>query len=143
MTKFSGLSNLNKALRVSTAGMQVQNQRLLVISQNIANTGTRATEAGGAAYQRKLISFKNHFDNTLGTEVVKVAEISRDQAPFKVVYSPSDPGANAEGFVNESNVRPMVELADMREASLTHEANLRAYEKTLSMMQESISLLKN
>lgn len=142
MARSSNISNLNRALHVSTAGIQAQNKRLLVISQNIANIGSRASEPGGAAYQRKLISFKNVIDSKTGMEIIRPGPVTHDTAPSKMVYSPTDPGANTQGFVAESNVRPMIELTDMREANLTHKANLRAYEKALSMIHETINLLK-
>ena len=74
---------------------------------------------------------------------MQVKSIGTDQSPFKTVYSPGDPAADKNGMVSMSNVNPMVEMADMREASLSHEANLRAYEKALKMMEETVGLLKN
>lgn len=140
---FNSISDLSRSLKVSSSGMNVHNKRLLVVAQNIANAGTKATEPGGPAYQRKLIRFVNRYDRHIGTDLVQIQSITRDHTPFKMVYAPEDPGANAEGFVAESNVKPMIELADMREASLSHEANLKAYEKALSIWQETINLLKS
>jgi flagellar basal-body rod protein FlgC len=137
------VSDLNKALKMSAAGMKVQSKRLLVIAQNLANVDTRATEPGGEAYRRKLISFHNKQDFKSKLQLVDVSSISRDQSPFKLVYSPEDPGANQDGYVAQSNVNPFIEMADMREASRSHEANLRAFEKALSLIQETIGLLRN
>lgn len=135
-------SSLTKAMQVATSGMQVQNQRILVISQNLANAGTRA-DKGEEPYQRQVISFHTVLDKKTGANLVKVKKIGKDGAPPVRVYSPGDPAADKEGYVYESNVKPMAEIADMREAGRSHEANLRAFEKILSMLQNTIGILKN
>lgn len=137
------VSDLKKALKMSAAGMGAQMRRLRVIAENLANVDTRATTPGGDAYRRKLISFQNKHDFKNDLHLVQIKSVSRDQSPFKMVYSPNDPGANEEGFVAQSNVNPFIEMADMREASRSHEANLRAFERTLSLFQETIGLLRN
>jgi flagellar basal-body rod protein FlgC len=135
-------SDLMKSLKISTAGMQAQNSRLVIISQNLANANTRPSEKGADPYRRKLITFKQMVDPATGSHVVKASDVKYDQTPFKKVYSPGDPTADAQGYVKESNVNPLMELADLREASRSHEANLRAYEKSLSMIQDTIALLR-
>ncbi|MCX7338801.1 MAG: flagellar basal body rod protein FlgC [Alphaproteobacteria bacterium] len=135
------LSPLAKAMRIATAGMQAQDQRILIISQNLANAGAKATP-GTMPYQRKTISFQTVLDKKQGVELLKLKKIGRDTSPMNKSYNPHDPAANKDGYVLESNVKPMIELADMREASRSHEANLRAFEKSLSMFQNTISLLK-
>lgn len=136
----ANVSDLSKALKVSSAGMAAQNSRLLVISQNIANA--QSMTANGTPYRRKVITFKNEKDPKHGVDVVKIKAINHDKTPFTMAYKPNHPNANAQGMVAETNVKPLIEFADMREAGLTHQANLKSYEKTLNMMQETISLLK-
>ncbi|MBI1954241.1 MAG: flagellar basal body rod protein FlgC [Proteobacteria bacterium] len=137
------MSGLIKSMLISSSGMQAQSHRLLVIAQNLANAGTKAPKLGEHPYQRKTVTFKNVYDPKTGVEKVELTKINHDLSPFPLVYSPGDPGANENGYVEESNVKPMIEMADMREASRSHEANLRAYEKALAMLQDTISLLKS
>ncbi len=137
------ISDLSKSLKVSTAGMGVQNKRMLVISQNMANANTKPASPNEQPYQRKTISFKNQEDMKTGLSTVLVKSIDSDTSPFKEVYSPGDPAADEKGIVRMPNVNSMMEMMDMREAGLSHEANLRAYEKTLRMMEETIGLLRN
>ena len=120
--------------------MVAQQQRLLVISQNLANA--TAKNPDGSIYQRQTINFLNMLDSSTGLRLVRPGRIDKDSTPGKLVYKPGDPNANADGFVEESNVNSLIELADMREASRSHEANVKAYEKILSMLQEIIGLLK-
>lgn len=138
------ISDLHKSLKVSAAGMSVQNKRMLVISENLANANTKATIPGGLPYQRKTISFKNQTDPATGLTTVQVKSIGADKSPFKMVNDPNDPAADEKGNVLMPNVNSMMEMMDMREAGLTYEANLRAYEKTLRMVEETTAaLLKN
>lgn len=135
-------SPLQASLHVLTSGMKVQNQRVLIISENLANVGVKASRKGEKPYQRKLISFKTVYNKSIDAEVVEVKKISNDETPFDKVYSPHDPACDKYGFVEESNVKPMIELSDMKEASRAFDACLKAFERTQLMTQNVISLLK-
>lgn len=137
-----GLSTLQKVLHVALSSMQAQSQRLLVVAQNLANAGTRASTPGAMPYQRKTVAFGTELDRKKGVEVVKVKKIGRDHTPFPTTYSPGDPGADENGYVLETNVKSSVEMTDAMEAKRGYEASLKAYEKALSMQQDAISLLR-
>lgn len=137
------LSPLTKSLLVSTHGIIAQNSRQLAISQNLANADTRAEIPDGPAYKRKLVSYVNRYDSKRGVDLVKVRAVRYDNSPFKMVYDPSDPAANKNGYVAQSNVKPLIELADMREAGISHEANLKAFENTLGSMKGMIEILRS
>lgn len=134
---------LMQSLRLSASRLDVENKRMLIIAQNMANSGSRATKPGEQPFQRKVMSMKLTMDSKTKTPVIKAGKEQKDPTPFEKVYSPGDPGADEKGFVLTTNVKPMVEMTDMREAARTHQANLRAYEKTLGVIRESIDLLKN
>ena len=135
--------SLLKGLYVATSGMVAQNQRTLAITQNIGNAQTRADKPGGQPYKRKIVIFKNHYDAAKDVSLVKVDRIAYDNSPYKKVYSPGDPGADKDGFVLESNVQAIGEMADMRDASRSHEAATKAFEKIIQMLQSTIGVLKN
>lgn len=136
-------SDLNGSLRVASSGMTAQTKRLLVISQNLANVNTKSDIPGGEPYQRKTISFKAHKDLKTGLETVQVKDIGKDPSAFRSVYSPGDPAANAAGYVLLPNVNAITEAIDMRDAGNSHEANLKAYEKILKIIEETIGLLRH
>ncbi len=136
-------NTLSESLRASTAAIVAQNKRLLVITQNLANADTKPSTPGGEPYRRKTIVLSPETDSKTGTSIVKVKKIGTDPAPFKEVYDPKDPAADDKGYVKMPNIAPLMEMVDMREASLSHEANLRAYEKGLKMMEDTIGLLKS
>lgn len=135
-------SPLAKALLVSAHGIAAQNARLMAISQNIANASSRPTQPGESPYRRKIVSYTNRMDFKKGLNLVHLKPMQFDKSPFKSVYAPTDPAADAKGYVQESNVNPLVEMADMREAGLSQEANLKVMERCLGALSDTISLLK-
>ena len=71
-----------------------------------------------------------------------VGDVGRDNSPFALRYDTSHPAADAEGMVKMSNVSPILEMANMREASRSYEANLNLYEAGRKMRGLMIDLLK-
>jgi flagellar basal-body rod protein FlgC len=136
-------STLARALYVSTSGMVVQNKRMLIISENLANAGVRNPAPGVMPYRRRVPSFSTFYDKKTKSQLVTMGKIHHDKSPFLKVFAPEDPVADKDGFVYESNVKSILEMSDMREASRSHEGNLKAYERILAMLQNTINLLKN
>jgi flagellar basal-body rod protein FlgC len=53
-----------------------------------------------------------------------------DPADFTIEYDPGNPAADEKGMVKLPNVNVLVELADMREANRSYEANLQTVKQT-------------
>ena len=77
------MDDIIKTMRISGAGMRAQGNRLRVISQNIANVSSLPQEPGGKPYQRKVITFKNVLDRSIGLETVRTAKVQADKSEFK------------------------------------------------------------
>ena len=135
--------SLIKGLHVATSGMIAQNKRLLLISQNIANASSRGEGPNAEPYRRKIAQFQSLYDKKTGAQLVKVKQVKLDKTPYRKIYSPGDPSADEKGYVYESNVQPLIEVADMREAGRSHEANTKAFEKILQTIQNYLGLLKS
>ena len=136
------MTDLFKSLDISASGMRAQGTRLRVISENVANADSTATTPGGEPYRRKLVTFDSVLDRQLGIERVEVKRISRDPSEFGEKYLPNHPAADATGYVKTSNVNTMIEMADMREAQRSYEANLRVLQASRAMLQGTIELLR-
>ncbi len=136
------LNGLTRALNVAASGMKAQDMRLLVISQNLSNAHVRPERPGELPYQRQMVTFLSQFDPAMGARRVSIKDVKLDLSPFPKVFSPSDPAADKKGYVLEPNVNPLIELADMRESSRSHTANVRVFEKVLRMMQNTLDILK-
>ncbi len=133
---------LNKALSISAAGMATQTTRLRVIAENLANQDTTGSSPGADAYRRKTVTFEDRMDRTLGADTVDVKEIGQDMSEFPTHYDPTNPAANAQGYVKLPNVNSFVEMMDMRDAERTYQANLSVMQATRSMLTRAIDLLK-
>jgi flagellar basal-body rod protein FlgC len=73
---------------------------------------------------------------------VRVKQVGRDASEFPQRYDPSNPAANADGFVKQPNVNSVVEVMDMREAERSYSANLAVMQASRSMLTRTIDLLK-
>ena len=133
---------LDKSLTISAHGMQAQTTRLTVIAQNLANQDSTGSTPGAEPYQRKTVSFADKMDRALGTELVGVREIGKDHAAFPTRFDPANPAANAAGYVKLPNVNALVEMADMREAERSYQANLSVMQTTRGMLSRTIGMLR-
>jgi flagellar basal-body rod protein FlgC len=134
--------DIDKALAISAAGMQVQTTRLRVIAENLANQDSTATGPNGTPYRRKVVTFENRLDAALGTETVRIGRVGTDPAELPKRYDPSHPAADAQGYVQTPNVNPFVETMDMRAAERSYSANLNVMQASRNMLSRTIDLLK-
>jgi flagellar basal-body rod protein FlgC len=131
------------SIKIAGAGLEAQSTRLRIISENVANSQSTATTPGGDPYTRKTVSFDNVMDRTAGLSLVRVKDVGFDDAPFTVEQDPGNPAADDKGFVKMPNVNVLVELADMREANRTYEANLQVAKLSSDLMSQTVNLLKD
>jgi flagellar basal-body rod protein FlgC len=134
--------DLNKALGIAASGMTAQTTRLRVIAENLANQDTTGSKAGADAYRRKTVTFTDTMDRQLGAPTVQVKKIGQDDSEFQQRYDPSNPAANATGYVKLPNVNSLVEVMDMHEAERSYNANLAVMQSARGMLTRTIELLK-
>jgi flagellar basal-body rod protein FlgC len=135
-------NDLNQALNVSATGMEAQTTRLRVIAENIANQDTTGSSPGADPYRRKTITFESQMDRQAGVATVHVKNVGVDNSDLPQRYDPSNPAADAQGYVKLPNVNTFVEVMDMREADRSYSANLSVMQATRSMLNKTIDLLK-
>ncbi|OHD84541.1 MAG: flagellar basal body rod protein FlgC, partial [Sulfuricurvum sp. RIFCSPHIGHO2_12_FULL_44_8] len=73
---------------------------------------------------------------------VIVDKITRDDASPKMKYDPSHPDADANGYVAYPNINPVIEMADLVEATRSYQANVAAFESAKNMASSAISILQ-
>ena len=129
------------SMNVVGSGLTAQQLRLDVISENITNQNTTRTEGGDGPYRRKVVvlqsqdrmtPFQQALAQARGEPVssqggVQVAEIAEDPSDFKLVYDPTNPDANADGYVEMPNVDLIKEIADAMSASQAYSADVTAF----------------
>lgn len=114
-----------------------------VVSENLANAQSTGTTPGADPYRRKTITFENELDRVSGVTLVKLGDIGADRSAFRVELDPGHPAADASGYVKLPNVNMLIEMADMREASRSYEANLQVVRQAREMVSMTIDLLRN
>jgi len=137
------MSSFDDTLKTAASAMTAQTLRLRTISENIANANSTAASAGADPYRRKLVTFKNVLDRETGANTVKVDRIVPDAAPFELKYMPGHPAADASGYVRFPNVNSMIEMADLKDASRSYQANVDVIDVAKSMLSKAIGLLQN
>ncbi|MDR3627542.1 MAG: flagellar basal body rod protein FlgC [Ignavibacteriaceae bacterium] len=154
---------------ISAKGLSVQRKRMNLIAENIANADVTKT-ADGQPYKRKFLEItasKNQFADSLASEGntlplnvteaghipfqaptplanttdknINVNEVT-DKKQGNIVYMPESPDANADGYVEESNVNIVTEMVDMISATRSYEANLTALNSSKQLSKDSLEI---
>ncbi|HNT44712.1 MAG TPA: flagellar basal body rod protein FlgC [Syntrophorhabdaceae bacterium] len=136
--------------KISASGMKAQRKRMDIAASNLANVQTTNTEEGGP-YRKKDVVFKaadvsddKSFSGTLSKKVegVEIDSVKESDKPFQLVYNPSHPDANSEGYVTFPNVNLMEEMTDMTAAARAYEANVNVLNTTKDMFLKTLDLIK-
>ena len=144
-----------EALKISASGLTAQRIRLDVISNNIANAQTTKTAEGGP-YKRQDVVFtadeSNSFSSSLSSSMnknaelssggVKVSAIVTDNSEGSLVYDPTNPDANTNGYVEYPNVDPTVEMTNMLSATRSYEANLAIVDAIKTMASKALDIAR-
>ena len=133
---------LQASMTIAASGLSTNSARLRIASENIANARSTGATPGADPYRRKTITFENALDDTSGVDIVRIANIGNDKAPFTTELDPGNPAADGQGFVKLPNVNLIMEMADMREANRAYEANLQVVKQSRDLISMTIDLLK-
>ena len=147
------------SINIVASGMTAQQLRLDVVSENITNSTTTRTEGGDGAYRRKMMVFQSvsdkdtfrqamaragsgmaankGFENAGG---VRVTQIVDDPSPMKLVYDPTHPDANEEGYVEMPNVDTVKEITDAMAATQAFSANVTAFNALKSVLSSGLEI---
>lgn len=134
---------LISSLKVSATGLSAQSERLRVVSENLANAQSTGSFAGADPYQRKTITFSAELDRLSGARMVEVSAISGDKTAYPVEFMPGHEAADEAGYVKMPNVNILIEMADMREANRSYEANLQSIKQARDLISMTIDLMRN
>lgn len=163
------MSELFSALRISGSGMAVQRMKLNTTAENIANAETTRTQDGGP-YRRKEVvvsaedrpvnfsgEFRNarvrltntHANHRASTRKFRTSELNVSEARarvhaspenYKVIYDPSHPDADGDGYVAMPDINLVTEMVNMMVASRAFEANVTAVSATKEMISDAMDI---
>ena len=71
---------------------------------------------------------------------VEVAQISESKDPYKIVYDPSNPDSDVDGYVKLPNINIVEEMVNMVSASKAYEANAAAVDAAKSMINSALRI---
>lgn len=147
MAIFSGMN-------INASGMSAQRLRMDVISENIANANTTRTKEGGAYIRKNVIltekvSTTQTFGQVLNRTIsgigngVKATGIVNDtDTDMNIVYDPSHPDADENGYVIYPNVNVVTEMTDLIDATRSYQANATAFEASKNIASRGLKLIE-
>jgi len=154
------------SIEVSASGLSAERLAMDVIANNLANVNTTRTPEGGA-FKRQLIVFAQKGEQSPGADFVpdpipgdtpdaadggsvngsragvQAVAIVPDTTPDRLVYDPTHPDADAQGYVHMPNIDVVKEMVDMIAASRAYQANVTAIQEARSMGSATLGLLKS
>lgn len=124
-------------INVSKAGMSVQQRKLQVIAENIANLNNVKT-TGGDLYSQKRVVVKT--DKQIN--VPYVSSIEERPSVMERVYDPGNPDADKEGYIYLTDRSLSSELVDMAMTRRLFEANAAIFNSAKQVAQTLMNLGK-
>ncbi len=144
------------SIEISASGLSAERLAMDVIANNIANANTTHTPQGGA-FKRQLVVYSekpgeaeqplvgpdsDDGSSSAGGGVAALG-IVQDNSPDRLEFDPSNPDADARGYVHYPNVSVVKEMVDMMAASRAYQANVTAMQEARSMSSAALNLLRS
>ena len=140
------------ALDISASGLTAERTHINIISMNLANVKTTRTETGGP-YRRKSVemaatpvddSFSKQMRGALDRELrgVRVMNVVQDTRPFKMVYEPGHPDADADGMVKYPDINVVEEMTSLMTAQRGYEANVTSIDTIKAMYNKALEIAR-
>ncbi|QYD70768.1 flagellar basal body rod protein FlgC [Paraburkholderia edwinii] len=131
--------------KVAGSALTAESQRLNVTASNLANADS-TTGPDGKPYRAKQVVFAvdplGGARSASGQQVggVQVTGVVDDPTPMKTTYDPSNPAANADGYVTAPNVDPVQEMVNMISASRSYQANIETLNTAKNLMLKTLTI---
>jgi flagellar basal-body rod protein FlgC len=142
-------------MEISASALTAQRLRMNVTAENLANAET-TKGADGNPYRRKEVVLQSAGNGGFGSQLsaamgsssgvapggVEATAITEDQTNGKLVYDPSHPDANEQGYVRMPNVDTVTEMVDLIDAQRAYEANVTAMSAGKQMFAKTLEILR-
>ena len=135
---------LINSLSITDSALTTERLQMDVIANNTANANTTQTTGGGPYKSEDVIltpgGVENNVPGGLANAGVQVAAIVQDTAKPRMVFDPTNPAANKQGYVAYPNVDPITQTTNMMAAQRAYQANITVADDEKSMALDAISL---
>lgn len=149
-------------INIVGSGLTAQQLRLDIVAENVTNSQTTRTENGGGAYRRKMVVFeavsgRDTFRDAMarasaravpnGSSAptaggVRVTQIVEDESPLKIVYDPTHPDADENGYLEMPNVDMVKEIADAMAATQAFTSNVTMFNTMKTVVTDALQIGK-
>ncbi len=164
------MAGILSAIEISSQGLSVQRAKMNTVAENIANAETTETETGGPYRRKRIVVNEDKVKGTFSSLVkeaglrllrtsqrhlgvrphrtggdielstVTAKEIADPDSSFRLVYDPSHPEADEEGYVKMPDIEVINEMVDMMAASRAYEANTVAISAAKNMAKNALDI---
>jgi len=164
------MSGIFDAFEIASQGLSIQRTKMNTVADNIANAETTETDKGGPYRRKRVLvkekdintSFDSYLKNAgvnlrrtnkyhINSDMVsvkknvKVSDVNAKvvEAPdsdYKLVYDPTHPDADKDGYVKYPDIEIVNEMVDMMSASRAYEANTVAISTAKKMAKEALDI---
>ena len=162
--------NIYRSMDIAASGMTAQRKCMDAISSNIANAQVTNVDGKGNPYLRKHVTMapnpQKSFESSLEEMILKVRTTQEghirqmsgsleegEPTPFvegnemdipnmkkNVVYDPSHPDADADGYVTYPDINIIEEMVDLMVSSRAFDANVTVLNASKQMIMRSLDI---
>ena len=132
-------------IRIAASGLTAERLRMDVAASNLANSQTTRTQNGqaGQPYQEEAVVFQaTQMGPMAAAQGVSAVAIVQPARPDVRTYDPTNPDADASGFVNYPNVDVASEMSDMMGAARSYQVNATVAQAAKQQALDAIDLGK-
>ncbi len=122
------------AIGISGTGMNLDQTWMDAISDNLANVNDE-TSANAPAFQERFVEASAN----AGTNGVTTGA-ALGSAAGQLAYDPSNPLANAQGYVKQPTIDLSDQMTDLIEAQRSYQANSEAITSAKAMYQSALQI---
>ncbi|MFQ6009240.1 MAG: flagellar basal body rod protein FlgC [Candidatus Zixiibacteriota bacterium] len=164
------MAGILNAIEIASQGLSVQRAKMNTVAENIANAETTETEQGGPYRRQRVIvksdKKKGAFSTLMndarlrlactnerhikgkplptsrGIELssVKMKTVTDPASSYRLVYDPTHPQADKDGYVKMPDVEIVTEMVDMMAASRAYEANTVVISTAKQMAKDALDI---
>lgn len=145
--------NVFSAMEIAASGLNAERTRMNVIASNLANARTTQTPEGTPYYRQEAVFRAVPVSQRIGelrndrnansafmVEVPRIEQVTPEEGERNVIYDPSHPDADQEGYVEMPNVNVIAEMVNMMTASRAYEAGVTVVRSIKGMARSALSI---
>jgi len=134
--------SLFRIFDVAGSGMSAQTIRLNTVASNMANAEVVSGTAAEAYHARQPVfsAVMNAMGSNNASIPVEVSGVVESDAPINKVYSPQHSKADTDGYVYQSNVNVVEEMANMISASRTYATNAEVANTSKQLLLDTLRI---